>query len=139
MLFLSFLLIHLCNSCQPLVTKKVKVLPVYENYIVMSATPKFLSRGIGEDYKMRYKIPKKWNYHRLKTGEVLVMWSIPRGSREKLVFVDSGFHPVSVDTTHSKDGIEGYDDSSQRVVFNGTNSAFIREYVDLQKINSKHQ
>jgi len=105
----------------------------------MSATPKFLSNGAGQDFNNSYKIPKTWKYYRLKTGEVLVVWSIPKGAQEKLVFVDSGFHPVSVDISKISyavdDSIEDHDDySSQRVIFNGTNSAFIREYVDLRKI-----
>lgn len=85
------------QACAPLVMRHAHVIPIYEGQVLLSAKPEFI--GSGPRYNIddpRFDRPKMWGCVTIGDGSTIVTWISKCDAQEKLVFVDSGFHPYPV-------------------------------------------
>ena len=133
-----FALILLSSCAQP-IKRQAHFLPLMEGQVIYSGSPRFISK---KD-EVRYVTPDMKNppvadVSRRPDGSVLVTWISTTERPEKLMYLDSGVHPVEIppDSINESFNLEADIPLGKPVVLSGFsgNTAFIRELVDLRPI-----
>jgi hypothetical protein len=128
-------------SCSTQVMKRAHVVPIFDDQVLLSARPTFIGSGKALYDDPSFTRPKIWSYKQLADGSTVVHWISTPDARERLVFLDDGFHPIVV----PPDAIailnvpdhEVQNHHPTPIHILGTNSAFIRENVTLVPYKSK--
>ena len=129
-------------SCAQSIKRQAHVLPVFEGQLLNSASPRFIPAEADVDcLTPELRPPRQLAVSRLEDGSFLITWISTTRRAEKLIFLDSGIHPVGV----PDEAITEAFDPRQNIPIDepfiltgfGQNTAYIREYVDLRPLPKK--
>lgn len=102
--------------------------------VLKSAKPVFLGETDAIYDDKLYMAPKIWSYEKYSDGAIRIHWISRDSRKEKLVLLDSGFHPVSIPpasiVTIRHRGVV-LPSAPTEIHIPGANSAFLRDAVTL--------
>jgi len=93
-------LISIClllSSCATPIKRQVRFIPVYKERILLSGKIRFIDSSSAVNYAtFEMKRPPKAQVLRMRDGSIKVTWVTTKRRSEKLMYIDSGLHPVEI-------------------------------------------
>jgi hypothetical protein len=138
-LFFLAALSVIVSSCAHQIKRQAHVLPVFEGSLLYSADPKFISARDPVAYLTpELKRQPASSVSRMSDGSFLITWTSTEKKREKLIFLDSGLHPVQVPDKAIKQ-TRNLDEEIQvgdpfLLTGFGPDTAYVRDFLDLRPI-----
>ena len=126
-------------ACTQSIKRQAHFLPLMEGQVLYSGSPRFISRNDEVRYVTpEMKGPPEAEVSRRQDGSVVVTWISTTRRPEKLIYLDSGVHPVEIpsDSIAESFDLEADIPLQEPVALSGFlgNTAFIRELIDLRPI-----